>query len=183
MRGLAGTLPHIGTETAQMDRTEQVKQDHVAAWWAVVGVVLLFGNAAWRLGARGIETVASGLSAVEWLVLAGVTAVFVYGEGVRALQMKYIPRLLQRVTAVRGEQRLLPRVLAPLYALMLVYAPTGTLVRAWAGIAAITLAVIVIRGFAEPWRGIIDFGVAAALAWATLVLVVRAFGMLGDRTP
>lgn len=161
-----------------MESTEENRRDDVAAWWAVAGVVLLFTNAFIRLGARGVVTMSAGLTGSQWFALVLLTIAFVYGEGVRALQMKYIPRLLQRVRDVRHERRLLPRLLAPLHALMLIYAPARTLMRAWAGIAAITLAVIIIREFAEPWRGIIDFAVAAALAWATLVLVARAFSML-----
>lgn len=157
---------------------ERERRGDVAAWWAVAGVVLLFANAVLRLGARGVITMMSGMSWSQWLALVLLTAVFVYGEGVRALQMKYIPRLLARVQQVRGERRLLPRVLAPLHALMLVYAPAGTLVRAWAGIIAITLAVVIVRGFPEPWRGIVDFAVAAALAWATIVLISGAFRVL-----
>jgi hypothetical protein len=152
-----------------------------AAWWAVAGVTLLFANAVWRLGARGVITMAAGLRPLEWLALLGLTAVFVYGEGVRALQMKYLPRLLQRVAEVRAERRVLPRVLAPLHALMLVYAPAGTLLRAWAGILAITAAVLIVRAFPEPWRGIVDFAVAAALAWATVALLIGAHRLLVRR--
>jgi hypothetical protein len=157
-------------------------RDDAAAWWAVTGVTALFATAVVRLGVRGVMTMAGGLAAAEWVALIVITAVFVYGEGVRALQMKYLPRLLERVAEVRAERRVLPRLLAPLHALMLVYAPAGTLIRAWAGSVAIALAVIIVRGFAEPWRGIVDFAVAAALGWATVVLIAGAIRLLGPQT-
>jgi hypothetical protein len=138
-----------------------------------MGVAFVFGSAAWRLGERGVMTMRAGLGPWEWAALAGLTAVFVYGEGVRALQRKYIPFVLRRVTAVRHEH-IVHRVLAPLHAMALVGAPPGILARSWGGSLAIVIAVLIVRGFAEPWRGIVDFAVASALSWATVALIVLA---------
>jgi hypothetical protein len=144
-----------------------------AGWWGVLGVAFIFASAAWRLGERGVMTVRAGLGPWEWAALAGLTAVFVYGEGVRALQKKYIPFVIRRVDAVRREH-IVYRILAPLHAMALVGAPPGILARSWGGSLAIVLAVLIVRGFAEPWRGIVDFAVASALAWATVALIVLA---------
>ncbi|HSJ06720.1 MAG TPA: hypothetical protein VK936_08460 [Longimicrobiales bacterium] len=144
-----------------------------AAWWGVLGVAFVFASAAFRLGERGVITMRAGLGPWEWAALAGLTAVFVYGEGVRALQRKYIPFVIRRVDAVRREH-IVYRVLAPLHAMALVGAPPGILVRAWGGSLAIVAAVLIVRGFAEPWRGIVDFAVAAALSWGTVALIVLA---------
>lgn len=155
---LAGTMPGDGDPVA---------------WWAIGGVLLLFASAALRLGVHGIATMRSGLAAGEWLALASLTLVFVYGEGVRALQRRYVPHVLRRVARLARERRLW-RVLAPLYALSLVGGPRRTVLKAWAGTGAIVLAVIVVRSFPEPWRGIIDFAVAAALAWGAIALAGAA---------
>jgi hypothetical protein len=147
-------------------------------WWGVTGVGLLFATAAWRLGERGILTVMTGLSPLQWLALLALTAVFVYGEGVRALERKYVPHVIRRVELLRQERRSWYRLLAPLHALTLIGAARTPLLRAWAGTGAIALAVVVVRSFPEPWRGITDLAVAAALAWGTLALArasVRAF--------
>jgi hypothetical protein len=141
-----------------------------AMWWGIAGVALLFASAAYRLGERGIDTIAGGLNATQWLVLAALTAVFVYGEGVRALERKYVPHVMRRVELLREEPRTWYRLLAPLHALTLIGAARGLLLRAWAGTFAIVIAVAVVRSFPEPWRGITDFAVAAALAWGTWAL-------------
>jgi hypothetical protein len=50
------------------------------------------------------------------------------------------------------------------------------LLHAWGGIALIVIAVFAVRAMPEPWRGIVDCGVCAALAWgfgAILVVSVR----------
>jgi hypothetical protein len=145
-----------------------------AAVWALAGVGALFANAALRLGARGFGVLRLGITPLEWAVLGLLTALFVYGEGVRALQRVYIPRLIGRVRALHSERSLTLRLAGPLYAMALVGAPPRTMLRAWAGVSAIVAAVLIVRLFPEPWRGIVDVAVAAALAWGTVVLVASA---------
>jgi len=131
------------------------------------------------LGARGSALIRSGLQPVEWLLLAAITAAFVYGEGVRALQRRYVPFVLRRLRQLRGEDTAaLHRVLAPLYAMALIAAPPRELMRAWAGLLAIVAAVLVVRGLPEPGRGMIDTGVAAALAWGLVALLREGWTLL-----
>lgn len=143
-----------------------------AVWWGLAGVVLLFATAVFRLGGRGIATVIQGLGPWEWVALVSLTAAFVYGEGVRALQRKYVPWMISRVEELRHESRAWYRLLAPLHAMALIGAPPRTLVKAWGGSVAIFLAVLIVSRFPEPWRGITDFAVASALAWATCIMIV-----------
>jgi hypothetical protein len=150
--------------------------------WGVLGVALLFVTAVLRLGARGLATISAGLTGWEWLALAALTAVFVYGEGVRALQRKWVPWALGRLVALHDERRTWYLLLAPLHAMAFVGGPASLLVRAWAGSLAIVVAVFVVSRFPEPWRGITDIAVASALAWATVVLVVGGVrGLRGER--
>lgn len=144
-----------------------------SAWWGVLGVAFVFASAALRLGDRGIQVVRAGLGPWEWAALIALSGIFVYGEGVRALQHKYIPFVIRRVARLRRE-KIIYRLLAPLYAMALVGAAPGTLARAWAGSAAIVVAVLIVSRFAEPWRGIVDIAVASALAWGTVALVILA---------
>jgi hypothetical protein len=151
----------------------------LAALWAVLGVALLFFTAVLRLGARGVALIRSGLQPAEWALLAVLTAAFIYGEGVRALQQRYVPFLLARVNRLRGEEaRTRHRLFAPLYALALIGAPRRTLLRAWAGTLAIAAAVLLVRALPDPWRGVIDFAVAAALAWGLAALLTEAWRAL-----
>lgn len=139
--------------------------------WALTGVALLFGYAVLRLGVRGAQTIAAGLEVGEWAALVVLTALFVWGEGVRALQRRYVPFVVERARTLPRDGRRLYDVLAPLYAMALVGARPGLLARAWAGTAAIALAVVVVAALPTPWRGIVDFAVAAALAWGLGALV------------
>ncbi|MGH7464372.1 MAG: hypothetical protein ACREK1_04295 [Longimicrobiales bacterium] len=139
--------------------------------WAVAGVVTLFGEAAWRLALRGITTMRAGLTPFEWLALAALVAAFVYGEGVRALQRRWVPYVLARVERLRMEPVLRYRLAAPLYAMSLMGPPRGAARRAWAGVAAIVFAVLLVSRLPDPWRGIVDLAVAAALVWGAIALL------------
>jgi len=144
--------------------------------WALVGVAALLGNAVVRLGGRGLDTVRDGLSTGEWAVLAAVCVLFVYVEGVRALQRKWVPFVVARIEALGRRSPLLHRVLAPLHVMALVGGPGRTMLRAWTGVAAVLVAILVLRQVPDPWRGIVDVGVAAALGWGLLVLLLQAVG-------
>lgn len=145
--------------------------------WGLAGVVAIFADAIVQLGQRGIAVLRAGLSLEEWLACAVITALFLYGEGVRALQRRWVPHMVERVRALGDQDATLLRLLAPLYALSLIGAPARALARAWAGVIGIVLAVLIVRALPEPWRGITDFAVAVALVWglgSILFLAPRA---------
>jgi hypothetical protein len=141
--------------------------------WAVAGVSALFASASYRLGERGIAVIRDGLGGWEWVALACLTGLFVYGEGFLALDRKWVPGLMRRARELRTERRLVLRLLAPLYGLSLIGAPPAKLVPSWLGTGAIVGAILLVRALPDPWRGIIDFAVAAALAWGLVAILRR----------
>jgi hypothetical protein len=144
----------------------------MAVVWAVAGVAALFARASWQLGQRGAATIAAGLHPVEWLALAVLTGLFVYGEGYRALQRKWVPHLYIRVGQLAGERSAAYRLLAPLYAMSLIGAAPKAMLRAWLGVAAIICAVLVVSRLPDPWRGMVDVAVASALVWGLAALLI-----------
>jgi hypothetical protein len=145
----------------------------LVAGWALGGLSLTFLQAITRLGARGVHTIANGLTAFEWAVLVLLTLVFVYGEGFRGIQQHFAPRVVQRLHELFA-RRARWQLLGPLYLLSLVGAAPRTMLRAWIGVAAIVVAVLIIRALPEPWRGIIDFAVVAALTWGLIAILAAA---------
>ena len=146
--------------------------------WALVGVGMLFAFAVLRLGRRGLHTIQQGLAPWQWLVLAASTVLLVYVEGAGALARRWVPRVIGRAAALRHEQRPTFRLLAPLYVMSLIAAPRADWLRAWATTTAIVVAVLLVRTFPEPWRGITDVAVACGLLWglgAILAQAPRAF--------
>ncbi|MBW3534127.1 MAG: hypothetical protein KY453_02745 [Gemmatimonadetes bacterium] len=150
----------------------------LATVWALAGSTVIFVHAVVRLGAHGLESVRGGLGPGESASLVVLTAAFVYGEGVLALERRFVPHLVERARGLAQEASVTLRILAPLYAFSLVGAPRRTLARAWAGVAAIAVAVVAVRALPDPWRGIVDLAVAAALAWAVVALVRQSAGAL-----
>lgn len=150
----------------------------MAAWWGIIGVLLALAKAVIGLGGRGLQTLRGGLAPGEWATLVALVVLFVYVEGMRALQLRFAPHVVARAHALSADGPVIWRVLAPLYSFGLVGAPTRALLRAWAGVAAIVIAVIIVRALPEPWRGIIDLAVAAALLWGTVALAILAFRRL-----
>ena len=145
----------------------------VVSAWTLIGVAALFASAVYRLGSRGVATIQAGLGWGEWSALVLLTVAFVYGEGFRALDRRWIPRLVERARLVGDDPRLFVRLLAPLYGLSLVGAGRDELVRGWLLTAAILGAVLIVRALPDPWRGIVDFAVAAALAWGLVAILRR----------
>ena len=158
-----------------MSPSEQVGRRTTAiTLWAVLGVAGILGRAVYALGGRGLATVREGLGPIQLALLLVLTAAFVYVEGVGALQARWVPKVVRRIDELRRGARRRDVLLAPLYAMGLVGGSTRTAVRSWAGVAAIVAAVLVVRSFPEPWRGIVDLAVAAALAWGTVALLIQA---------
>ena len=142
--------------------------------WAVLGVAAILGRAVYALGGRGLATLREGLGPVPLTLLLVLTAAFVYVEGVGALQVRWVPKVVRRIGELRRGARRRDILLAPLYCMGLVGGSRRTKARSWAGVAAIVVAVLVVRSFPEPWRGIVDLSVAAALGWGTLALLIQA---------
>ena len=115
----------------------------------------------------------AGLGWGEWVVLVLLTAAFVYGEGFRALDRRWVPMLVERARLLRDDRRLFVRLLAPLHGLSLVGVGRDDLIRGWLLTTAILGAVLIVSTLPDPWRGIVDFAVAAALAWGLVAILRR----------
>lgn len=161
----------------------EMRAGRIAVAWALIGLALTFAVAVFRLAERGVATIRGGLEPGEWIGLIVLTVLFIYGEGVRGLQRRWIPAVLRRVGELRTERRWPIRLLAPLYAMLLVGAPRRTLWRAWLGVAAIVAAVFIVRALPEPWRGMTDFAVACALGWGLLVILAGAWRIAAGPSP
>jgi hypothetical protein len=157
-----------------MPAPERTAGGLLAAAWALAGVTLLLSFATVRLGMRGIATVQEGLGPTEWTVLVALTLAFVWMEGHQAFEKRWVPRVIARTARLRSTTGLLERLLAPLYAMSLISDSRRGLVRAWSLTTGIVIAVLIVASLPEPWRGIIDLAVAAALVWGIGTIALRA---------
>lgn len=148
----------------------------LAAYWGVLGVLALVGNAIWRLTPNAIEPIRDGsLTWWHWIVWAVWVAWMLVSEGYKGFQKQFAPRVAARAMYLARHPRPHAVVLAPLFCMGLFHATRKRLIVSWAVLLGIVTLVIIVRQLAQPWRGIIDAGVVIGLAYG-VVCVLWFFG-------
>jgi hypothetical protein len=174
-RPLANTLQQTQVSSCPLfaDGPETRAPNWTVSSFGLGVLALTLAEATIRLGVRALLTVHEGLSTAQYVLLALSVSAFGYGEGYRALHRSFAPRVIERAKALaRSEPRGLRGVLSsPLYMLCLVQAEPRLLRRGWLSVFLIVCAVMVVREVPEPYRGIIDAGVAVALGMGLCSLV------------
>lgn len=146
----------------------------LAALWGIAGVLALLVNATISLGVRAVEAIRGGLSPGEWALVVASIAFNGYFEGYRAFQLQFAPRVVARALYLARRPRPLHVLLAPLYCMALFHATRRRLITSWIIVFGVVGLVMIVRLIGQPWRGIIDVGVAMALAWGVGAIVVFA---------
>lgn len=141
------------------------------ATWGVGGVLVLLAQAIWRLGGLALEALAMPLSAAQVAICVLWVVFNAYGEGYRAFQQRFSPRVVVRAHQLARNPQPLAVLLAPMYCMALLEAPRRTRVVAWLTVAMIMFFIVVLRQVSQPWRGIVDLGVTVALLWGTAAIV------------
>ncbi|HEY3494616.1 MAG TPA: hypothetical protein VGK73_08015 [Polyangiaceae bacterium] len=141
------------------------------ATWGILGVALLLAQALVRLTPIALEPLRSGaLTTVQAAIYTGWVLVSLYSEGYRGFQKAFVPRTVARAFHLAAQPLSLLSFLAPLYCMGLIHARPRRLLTSWSIVAAISIAVILVRRLAPPWRGIVDGGVVVGLAWGLVSL-------------
>lgn len=152
--------------------------------WGVGGVLVLFVRALVRLAPMAWQPIADGsLSAFQIGLYVAWVVFNAYGEGYRAFQKAFCPRVIGRAHLLASDPRPLHALLAPFYCLSLFHANRRGMTVAWVMIVVIAMLVFLLRITPQPWRGIIDGGVVVALAWGALVMLVLAAKTIAGSPP
>lgn len=155
------------------------------ALWGIGGTVAVLLEGVVRLaqtaiGILGRETITAGQAAfgAAWL------AFIVYVEGYRAFQKRFSPRCVARALYLAEHPRPLHVALAPLYVMALMHTTRRRLIASWILVVGIVAVVLLVRALPPVWRALIDAGVAIALAWGTVVMLVYFVrGLAGHPIP
>ncbi len=147
------------------------------AAWGTLGVTAILAEGVCRLGRRALDTVAGGLTPLQWAALALATVLLTYVEGYRAFYLKFAPRVVVRAARAAGGGPW-KAALAPLYVLSLFGGSRREIVRGWAALAAVLAAIETVRALPAPWRGIVDGAVCVALAFGAASVLLRLPGSL-----
>jgi hypothetical protein len=146
----------------------------VAAWGAF-GVVLLLGQAIFRLGGLALEAHRMTLTPVEIGVSTAWVFMNAYLEGYRAFQLRFSPRVVARALHLARNPRPLFVVFAPFYCMAFFHATRRARTIAWATMVMVMGFIVLLRRVPQPWRGIVDGGVVVALIWGALAIVLLFF--------
>lgn len=141
--------------------------------WALTGVLALLARAIWALAPRAWEAWPR-LSGWQIAVTLAWTAFMLVGEGYRGFQKAFSPRVVARARHLAEHPRWYFVILAPAYAMGLLHARPKRLAVSWALVVGIALLVILVSRLAQPWRGMVDTGVVAGLAWGAASILVYA---------
>lgn len=155
-----------------------------ALYWGVGGVALLLVQAVFRLTPIALEPLLrGGLSGVELGTYVAWVLMSLYSEGYRGFQKGFVPRVIGRAFYLARSPRPLFVVLAPFFCMSLVHARPRRLIVSWLIVGLITAAVAFVRSLPYPWRGIVDGGVVAGLAYGLASLTVTFVRALSGGAP
>ncbi len=154
-----------------------------AAFWGVGGVVALLAHATVRLATQAAGLLHVSLAPVEAAGLAASFLFFGCVEGYAGFQRAFAPRVVVRALWLASHPRPHLVLLAPLFCMGLLHATRRRLIVSWTLLAGIVAVVLLMDRVPQPWRGIVDAGVAFALAWGVLA-ILAFFGLaLAARPP
>jgi hypothetical protein len=129
------------------------------------------------------EALAGDLGLGHWLAVGASLAFFGYTEGYKAFQRQFSPRVVARGLSLLHDPPPTRVVLAPLFCMGFFGATRKRLVVSWSLALGIVVLVQLVRALPQPWRGIVDLGVVAALGWGAIAILAIGARALGGARP
>lgn len=158
--------------------------NYVAVVWAILGLSSIFIPAIFRIMPYATEILKAGLSVQQWAVLIVWCIFMLFTEGYRGFQKRFSPRVAARTLfLLNNKPRLGDVLLAPLFCMGFFHATRRVIIANWAIAGGVTLLVVIVRHFAQPWRGIIDMGVALGLSYGLITIYYFLYLALKTRKP
>ncbi|HJL40260.1 MAG TPA: hypothetical protein RMG48_03080 [Myxococcales bacterium LLY-WYZ-16_1] len=152
----------------------------IGAFWGAGGVFCLLCYAVIRLTPIGWAPIREGgLSWFHWVAYAVSLGLFLYTEGYKAFQLGFSPRVAARAHALRRDPQWVRVLLAPAFCMGFFGATRRRMVVSWSVTLGIVGLVVAVRQLPQPWRGIVDLGVGAALMYGAACLAfffLQGFG-------
>lgn len=165
-----------------MEKT--AKMGKIGFIWGVGGVVLLLVDALVRLTPIAVEAFSQPLKRSHWYFLLSWTVGMVLVEGYRGFHTSFSPRVVARALYLLENPRWRDTLLAPFFCMSLYRTTRRRLVASWGMTAGIVSLILIVRSLSQPWRGLVDLGVVAALILgfvSTMLWLVH--GLRGGRMP
>ncbi len=159
----------------------------LGAVWGIGGLVLLLGEAIYRLTPIAMATFDSRLDPLHWVALVVWVSAMLVLEGYRGFQKSFSPRVAARAKYLTEHPNVVRSLFAPFFCMGYFYATRAVKIRSILLTIGIVAMILGVRQVDQPWRGIVDLGVVLGLTWGIVsigVFTYLAFAAEGfDRSP
>lgn len=152
----------------------------IGAVWGLTGILVLLLSAVLRLWPLAVEAFSHPLTRIHRIALLVIALGMAYFEGYKGFQMAFSPRTAARARYLLQNPRLLHIILAPFFCMGYFHATRRRKITSISLTLGIVMLVILVHFVAQPWRGIIDFGVVVGLAWGIVSLLAFSVQALGE---
>jgi len=132
-------------------------------------MLLLF--AVVRLGAIALELNTYALDIWQLMLLVVWTLYMVWAEGYKGFHLAFAPRVVARANYLAENPRPLHVLVAPLFCMGYIHATPKRRLMSVGLTLMIVCFVLLARLLPQPWRGIVDAGVVAGLAFGMASIV------------
>jgi hypothetical protein len=146
----------------------------LGAVWGVLGISLLLGSAIYRLTLVALDTFTYTLTPLQWAFLLVFLLFMLYFEGYRGFHLSFSPRVAARARYLTDNPHVGHSLLAPVFCMGFFHTTRRRMITSSALTLMIISFVVIVHGLAQPWRGIIDIGVVAGLAWGLVTILFFA---------
>lgn len=156
----------------------------VAATWGVAGQLVLVAAPAallLRAATRGLDR--ADLGPAHWALAAASLLLLGYFQGYRGFQRGYAPFVAARAAHLARHPTAWHGVAAPLHVCGLVAATRRRRARAAALFAVMPVLALGVGRLPEPYRAILDLGVAFGLGWGAVALATFGVRAALGRAP
>jgi hypothetical protein len=145
------------------------------AVWGIAGVSLLIGDAVYRLSLVAIDAFTYPLDWRHWVFLVVFLVFMTVSEGYLGFQRAFSPRVAARARYLARHPRVVHALFAPLFCMGFFHATRRRQISSILLTMGIVVMVVLVRQLAQPWRGIVDLGVAAGLVWGLVALGIFSY--------
>ena len=170
---MCGSIDKDGTHSAL---------GNIAAFWGLLGVILLLGAAVYRLSFWAIDAFNYPFSLLQWVIFVGYAIFMAISEGYKGFQKGFSPRVAARALYLSKNPSPKRFIFAPLFCMGFFGATRKRKITTWILTLTIIGLIIIIKLLPQPWRGIIDFGVVLGLTWGLISLILYAIRAFVDPT-
>lgn len=154
-----------------------------AACWGISGQVALLLVPARKLAHAGVNELLAQRAAWTLPVAAGTVAVFCFLMGYRGMQRGYAPLVAARAAHLARHPRVWHAVLAPLHVCGLVHATRRRQATRMMLLVGMPAAAATAGLLPQPLRALVAVGVAFALLWGIVAVVVFSIRAAAGRAP